>query len=166
MTIVLCGMCYSGKTTIGKLLAEKLNKNCLDSRDIFNKEYGMTETEYLQKYGRDKFKIAEEKSYYQNFDDMVISLAGSAIYYDNIMNEFLSNPKYTVIWLDVPLHIIEKRKKAEEWERPIVYPDGITTFEELFNERYMKYKKYHNIQICVTDIDTPNDVIDKIIKSF
>ena len=103
MTIVLCGMCYSGKTTIGKLLAEKLNKNGLDSRDIFKKEYGMTETEYLQKYGRDKFKIAEEKSYYQNFDDMVISLAGSAIYYDNIMNEFLLNPQYTVVWLDVPL---------------------------------------------------------------
>ena len=126
----------------------------------------MTETEYLQKYGRDKFKIAEEKSYYQNFDDMVISLAGSAIYYDNIMTEFLSNPKYTVVWLDAPLHVIENRKKAENWERPIVYPDGITTFEELFNERYIKYKQYHNIQICITYLDTPNDVVNKIINSL
>ena len=62
VTIFLSGMCYAGKTTIGRLLAQRLNKYNIDSRDIFKIKYGISETEYLQQYGKDKFKEAEEKS--------------------------------------------------------------------------------------------------------
>ena len=73
VTIFLSGMCYAGKTTIGRLLAQRLNKYNIDSRDIFKIKYGISETEYLQQYGKDKFKEAEEKSLHQDFNKSVVS---------------------------------------------------------------------------------------------
>jgi shikimate kinase len=55
MTIILQGMCYAGKTTLGELLGKKLNLPVLDSRDIFMDKYNISEVDYLEKYGREKF---------------------------------------------------------------------------------------------------------------
>jgi len=164
VTIFLSGMCYAGKTTIGRLLAQRLNKYNIDSRDIFKIKYGISETEYLQQYGKDKFKEAEEKSLHQDFNKSVVSLGGSAIYYENTMK--MLNDNHIIIWLNVPFNVIENRKNAEGLERPVVYPDGIETFEELYLERYEKYKKYYKLQIDVVESDTPNDVVNKIIKNL
>ena len=54
-------MCYSGKSTLGKLLAERLGLPFLDSRDLFFREHGISEIEFLSKYGRDLFIEAEKE---------------------------------------------------------------------------------------------------------
>lgn len=162
MTIFLNGMCYAGKSTIGKLLGLKLQKQCLDSKDLFHLKYGLSESEYLHQFGKNQFKIAEEQSLLQNFGDIIVSLGGSAIYYDNIMN--ILKDQFIIIWLDVPFHVIQKRKNSETLQRPIIYPDGINTFEDLYTERYQKYMKYHTIRIKVSESDTINDVVDQILK--
>ncbi len=161
MTIFLIGMCYAGKTTIGKLLSEKLHKRGIDSRDIFMSKFNMSENEYLTKYGKTKFQQAEELSISQDFGDSVISLGGSAIYYTKQMRHILDN--YTVIWLDVPLDVILKRKSNENWERPIVFPDGIETFQDLNYQRKELYEKLHTIKIPIQETDSANDVVDNII---
>lgn len=165
-SVILIGMCYAGKTTIGKLLGQRLKKTVLDSRDIFKHEYGVSENEYLQKHGKEQFSVAEEKSLLQDFENKVVSVGGSAIYYEKAMASLLCNRKYTIVWLDVPFDVIEKRKKLESWERPIVYPDGINTFEELYKERYKKYEKYHQVRISVSQYDTPMDVVEKIMQQI
>ena len=51
-TIIFNGMCYSGKSTLGKMTADILGVPFLDSRDLFFKIYGMSEIDYLSKFGR------------------------------------------------------------------------------------------------------------------
>ena len=128
-TIILHGMCYAGKTTLSKMVGEILQMPFIDSKDLFINEYGISETQYLKLHGRDKFKIAEKKSLQQNFDGKVLSLGGSAIYYPEEMQDLYNN--YTIVWLKVPFKVIEQRKISEGIERPVIYPDGINTFEEL-----------------------------------
>lgn len=164
MTIVLQGMCYAGKTTLGELLGKKLNLPVLDSRDIFMDKYNISEVNYLEKYGREKFIEAEKLSLTTDFDNMIISLGGSAVYYDNIMRQI--NKKYTVIWLNVSLDIINKRRVNDSVNRSIVYPDGINSFEELFNQRKQLYPKYSTITITINENDTPDDVIEKIVEGL
>ena len=120
--IIFQGMCYSGKSTLGKITADILGVPFLDSRDLFFKVYGMSEIDYLKQYGREKFKEAERKSLHHDFRG-VFSCGGSAIYYPDEMK--MLNEKYTIVWLDVDFDLIVKRKEAEGWERPIVFPDGI-----------------------------------------
>ena len=161
MTIFLIGMCYAGKTTIGRFLSEKLNKKWLDSRDIFISKFNMSENEYLTQHGKIKFQEAEELSISQDFGDSIISLGGSAIYYNKQMQYILDN--YTVIWLDAPFDVILKRKSNENWERPIVFPDGIETFQDLYYQRKELYKNFHTIRIPIQETDSANDVVDNII---
>jgi len=160
MTIILHGMCYSGKSTLGRILAERLNIPFLDSKDLFFKEHGISEIKFLSKYGRDLFIEAEKKSLNQSFSNIVLSLGGSAIYYPEQMEKL---SKYNIVWLDVSYNLIIDRKSKEDKERPIVYPDGIQTFEELYNQRIKLYPKYTNHRIIINQKESPEETINKIL---
>ena len=58
--IVLVGMPASGKTTIGKLLAEKLPEySLIDTDSVIEKTQGMMICEIFQKYSEDYFRQLE-----------------------------------------------------------------------------------------------------------
>lgn len=162
MTIILQGMCYSGKTTLGKMLAEKLDIPFLDSRDLFLKEYKVSEIEYLNKNGRDLFSKAEKKSLDQSFGNIVLSLAGSSIYYPKQMKNLKKDN--TIIWLDVSFDLIKERKSKESRIRPIVYPDNIKTFEQLYNQRVKLYPRYSHRKIIVNSSEIPEKTVNKILN--
>jgi shikimate kinase len=164
MTIFLIGMCYAGKTTIGNLLSQKLEKSWLDSRDIFKNLYRISENEYLKLHGQQQFQKAEEISISQDFGDIVVSLGGSAIYYPKQMQHIFNN--HTIIWLNAPLEVIEYRKSEENQQRPIVYPDNINSFTELYNQRYSLYKQYHTLEIPIFQNDIPDDIVNRILHNL
>ena len=153
------GMCYSGKTTLGKLTANMLGVSFLDSRDLFLQTHNISEIDFLKKYGKNLFIEAEKECLKQDFKG-VLSLAGSAIYYDKEMTQL--KQKYTIIWLDVDYNIIVQRQNAESKERPIVYPDGINSFLELYNQRHSLYEKYYDYKITVTENEPIKITLEKI----
>ena len=162
--IVLQGMCYSGKTTCGGILARELGIPFLDSRDLFQRVYNMSETEYLTKYGVDKFCTAEADSLREDLGNIVLSLGGSACYYNDEMTRL--STKHTIVWLNVDFNLIGKRKKAEGKERPIVFPKGIESIEDLFNQRRPMYKKYANVTVNVSDAQPPCQTVASIVDGL
>ena len=157
------GMCYSGKSTLGKITADSLGLPFLDSRDLFFKVHGVSEIEYLTKYGREKFIEAEKKSLYHDFEG-VFSLGGSAVYYPEEMQ--MLQKKYNIIWLNVDYNVIRLRKEREAKERPIVYPDGIETFEQLYKQRKELYENYYHYKIHVTEDEPIKKTAQKILISL
>ena len=95
-TIIFQGMCYSGKSTLGKMVADTLGLPFLDSRDMFFNMHGVSEIDYLQTHGRESFIEAEKKSLYHDFKG-IFSLGGSAVYYPEQMNMLKS--KYIIAFL-------------------------------------------------------------------
>lgn len=162
-TIVFQGMCYSGKSTLGKMTADALGVQFLDSRDLFFKVHGMSEIDYLSQYGREKFIEAEKESLHYDFNG-VFSCGGSAVYYDKEMN--ILKDKYDIIWLDVDYSNIIVRKEKEAKERPIVYPNGINSFEELYNQRKQLYPKYATHVIKVSNDEEISVTLQKILRSL
>tara|TARA_B100000424_G_scaffold246830_1_gene218802 strand:- start:437 stop:946 length:510 start_codon:yes stop_codon:yes gene_type:complete len=158
--IIFQGMCYSGKSTLGKMTADVLGVPFLDSRDLFFKVYGVSEIEYLKEHGRDKFTDAEIKSLDYDFEG-VFSCGGSAVYYEEQMNKL--KEKYNIVWLDVDFDLIVKRKNKEARERPIVYPEGIQSFEELYNQRVKLYPLYTTHHIKVTNEESIDDTLKRIL---
>lgn len=154
-------MCYSGKTTLGREVSERLGYRFLDSRDLFFKFYKMSENEYLQKYGKGDFQEAEKNSLHYEFDG-ILSCGGSAIYYTDIMEKFYNT--YNVIWLNVSYENILKRKEKDMMKRPIVYPEHIKNFRELYDFRRDLYEKYSNIKIDIDDNETIEETTNKILQ--
>ncbi len=57
--IVLIGMPGSGKTTIGKMLSERVDKAFVDTDEMFEQREGISAGEYIKKYGEEAFRDAE-----------------------------------------------------------------------------------------------------------
>ena len=59
--IVLIGFMGSGKSTIGKALAQRLNYSFIDSDVLIEDRIKMPISDYFKHYGEEKFRILEEE---------------------------------------------------------------------------------------------------------
>ena len=57
--IVLIGMPGSGKSTVGRILAEELHKEFFDTDEVFTEEYKITPGDCITKEGEDAFRLKE-----------------------------------------------------------------------------------------------------------
>ena len=78
--LILIGMMASGKSTIGRLLAKKLNLKFFDTDFIIEKRAEMKIVEIFQKKGEPYFRNLEKKIILNllNKNNCVISLGGGA----------------------------------------------------------------------------------------
>ena len=62
LNITLVGMPGSGKSTVGKLLAERLGRKFVDTDEIIEAENGMSCSELIEKYGEAEFRRRETEA--------------------------------------------------------------------------------------------------------
>lgn len=79
--IYLTGFMGSGKSTIGLILANSLGYNFLDIDQLIEKEYGLSVTEFFQKFGEKEFRKTEREILKEisNLDNVIISLGGGTL---------------------------------------------------------------------------------------
>jgi shikimate kinase len=58
--IVICGFMGSGKTAVGKLLADQLGREFIDTDQLIEEKLGLSVAEIFDKHGEDYFRLAEE----------------------------------------------------------------------------------------------------------
>lgn len=162
-TILLIGMPGSGKSTIGNLLAKKLEWEFLDGDELIEKENGKKLQELLDELGEEKFMILEEKTISKiSLDDKILAPGGSLVYYKNLMNQL--KEKSLIVFLEVPLEELKKRITNAE-TRGIV---GLKSksLKELFNERVPLYKKYANLTLSWEEGEDIDSSVKKILKNL
>ena len=74
MNIILCGFMGSGKSTIGRLLAEKLGRKFIDLDDYIVEKRGMSINDIFKKYGEENFRKSETVKILTNAIKMIIDL--------------------------------------------------------------------------------------------
>lgn len=161
--IILIGMAGAGKSTIGKLLAEKMRRHFIDGDKYMEEKEGATIRRILRENGDEKFIEIEEKRLAELllFEDMVMATGGSAIYSKKLMDLFRGQA--LVIWLVAPFSVINERI-ADDEERGIVNLKT-KTLKQLFKERESLYEKYTDIKIDV-DGKSPEEAVELIIASI
>lgn len=168
MRIILIGFMSSGKSTIGKVLAESLNFNFYDVDDIFEARYKITIKDFFEKYGEPKFRELEHILLKQILleDNCVISCGGGTpCFYDNIK---LINNSGVSIYLKMPPNKLLERLMKTKKKRPLIIELSNERLEEYIYENLNKREPYYNqaqISIDVNNI-APKNFVFHLKKLF
>ncbi len=160
MTIYLCGFMGCGKTTIGNVLAERLNLKYTDMDEYITATERMTIPQIFSEKGEEYFRNLESKAICTLGEKGgVISCGGGAIINEN--NALTADTYGAVVFLDVPFEVCYERIKYDT-NRPIVTNSTEKELENIYDTRYRVYKKHCSFYVDANK--TPEEVTDSIIK--
>ena len=161
--LVLIGMMSSGKSTIGELLAKKLNFKFFDIDKIIENETKMKITEIFKIKGENFFRNLEEKTTIKllNFSDVVISLGGGGFVNETIRKE--TNTKSKTFWLDWNLDTLISRIRKKN-NRPIALALNNNELKNLIIKRSKYYSKA-KYKINCQKLTKP-EIIKKILNLY
>ncbi len=164
MTITLIGMPASGKSCMGRALANKLKTKNLDTDRLIEKNTGRRLQTIIDEDGLDAFKSLEEKTLLTLLDEgYVVSTGGSAVYYESAMKHLKSLGP--VVYLYVSFETMKKRL-GDFSKRGVVLKEG-QTLKDLYDERAKLYEKYADITINCDGVSYPRyqaQLLDEISK--
>ena len=156
-------MMGSGKSSIGFLVAKKLQLNFIDIDNEIEKELGKKITDIFKENGEDFFRKIEEKITLKKLklNSSVISLGGGAFTNRNIRKEVLKN--HLSFWLNWNYKILLNRIKNSQ-KRPLAINSSNNEIVNLIQKRSNIYAKALFEIKC--DNLSKNEVVNKIIKIY
>ena len=163
INISLCGMMGSGKSSIGKILANKLDYNFIDVDKMIEIDAKKTIKKIFEEDGEEYFRDLEEKITINILRQKktIVSLGGGAIINKKIRNSIKKN-SYN-IYLNVDLDILIKRLQNSK-TRPLIYKKNLK--KELINLINIREKFYRKADLIVKNekniIVTTENIIEKI----
>lgn len=155
--IVLIGMPASGKSSVGKILSEKLNMPFIDTDSLIEKQQGCTISQIFEKHGEAVFRSIESDVIKQVSvrQGCIIATGGGAILrQENVMALKQNGVLY---FLDRDLCLL-----AATSDRPL--SSNRAALEARYNERYDKYLACCDYKICSNS--TPADAANDIERSL
>ena len=165
INISLCGMMGSGKSAIGKILANKLDYNFIDVDKMIEIDAKKTIKKIFEEDGEEYFRDLEEKITINILEnkETIISLGGGAIINKKIRNSIKKN-SYN-IYLNVDVDILTKRLQNSK-NRPLIYKKNLK--KELINIINIREKFYRKADLIVKNekniIETIENIVKKIIN--
>ncbi|MEM7759682.1 MAG: shikimate kinase [Cyanobacteria bacterium P01_A01_bin.40] len=163
--IYLIGMMGSGKTTVGKLLAEKLNYCFIDTDDCIKQLAQKTISEIFTTEGEAKFRQLESQTLrnisahtYSAITEGVpaaIATGGGIVQKPQNWNYLRTGLS---IWLDADLNLLHQRLTGDN-SRPLA-----SQLKSLFAARHSLYAQA-DLHIVIEPEQTPEDLVTKIIDS-
>jgi shikimate dehydrogenase len=156
--IVLSGMPCAGKSTVGKLLAEKLNREFFDLDEELVRTSGRSIPEIFATDGEDAFRNLETRVLHEVLADkknIVLATGGGAILRDENIDLLHRNGR--IYFIDRPLEALLPTD-----DRPLA------SSREAIEKRYQeRYGRYCSTADCHIDGNgTPEEVAERIRKEF
>ena len=159
--LVLLGMMGVGKSTLGKIVAKKLNLKFIDTDLNIEKKWSMKIWEIFENRGENFFRIQEEKEVLESLkkNKIVLALGGGAFMNKNIRNAILKSS--LSFWLDLNLKSITKRVKWNK-KRPLLKQQNA---EEIIKKLYLKRKNIYKLAKYKINCNkmTKSEIAEKII---
>ena len=152
-------MAGAGKSSIGKMLADYLKFELVDSDQLIESNQNNSLQEILVENGIQEFKKIEEAAILSvEFNQTVLATGGSAIFSKKAMNHIKTNS--SVIYLEVSFEDIMDRVPDFSNRGFIKEPDQ--TMEHAFHERENKYREFADY--IVTNNEGLESCFNKILS--
>lgn len=139
----------SGKTTVGQLIAERLDAPFRDTDLVIETETGKTVSEIFLEDGEDKFRALEKAALRRELltDDTILALGGGAPISIDAQSALraISSP---VVYLDISLASVAPRIGFNR-DRPLLLHNPRGQWETLMQERRPIYESIADLIIDV-----------------
>jgi 3-dehydroquinate synthase len=149
--IVITGFMSTGKSTIGKILAKKLNRKFVDMDEVIEQRTGLTIPRIFSGYSEKFFRAMEHGLAHELSmqSGLVIATGGGALVKDDLRE--MMGQYGTLVCLTAPKEEIEQRLKETDI-RPLA-----GQWERLFEERQEAYAQIPH------QIDTTEKSVDEVV---
>jgi shikimate kinase len=162
--IALIGFMCAGKTSVGKMLAEKLGREFVDTDDVIVEIADLSVEDIFEKKGEISFREIEIDAVKKTAasKNAVISCGGGVVY--NKINIDRLKASSHVVFLKVSPESVIARAEKDDHERPLLKgKDRIGIIKKLLALRDPLYTAYSDFSIDTTDASI-EEVTKKIIE--
>ena len=138
--IVLVGMPASGKSSIGRLVAERLGRPFIDTDQLVERRIGMPVPSYLERHGEAAFREIESAAVAAACatHGAVIGAGGGAVL--DPLNRWALWHHGTVAWLDAPPDTLLGRLLPDGVARPTMQPYSLERLASALADRAPMYR--------------------------
>ena len=166
MRIFIVGPMASGKSTLGKKLAQTLNIGFIDTDKEIEKKAGAEISWIFEVEGEKGFRERERKVLNKsvNKEDVVISTGGGIVTVKK--NRDLMTAKGKVVYLKTPLEIQLKRTEKDKKRPLLAKGNKKQILEALKKGRDPKYEEIADITIDQNGQKNRKAIIDEIIDKL
>jgi shikimate kinase len=161
--LVLIGAPGAGKSTVGKALSEKLNREFLDTDALIQDSTGKTITDIFVVDGEEAFRTIELKVLADvlKSENTVISLGGGAPISEQAQR-LITDSQSLVIFLDVSLATAAPRVGFNR-DRPLLLGNPRAQWQALSDKRRPIYERLADVVIKVDEMDV-DAIVTAIVK--
>ncbi len=139
--VVLIGMMGAGKSHVGRLLAEALDLEFVDSDRKIEEEAGCKISDIFEREGEEKFRVLEESviSALLGSGPVVVAVGGGAVMNQNTAQAIWD--KAISIWLDADIDLLADRVGKSKKRPLLAGGDPKEILENLLKQREPIYRK-------------------------
>jgi shikimate kinase len=163
MNVVLIGFMCSGKSIVGRALAEKWGWNHVDTDEMISKDVGLAVPDIIRKKGEPAFREVERKAVQlvSLLDRTVISTGGGVPLDPG--NRAALEKNGVVVWLQVSPRAVLERAGALLKNRPLI--DAARPLESIEERMSVREPVYALARHAVaTDGRTLESVVDEVAQ--
>lgn len=164
MLIFIIGYMGAGKTTLGKIIADRLNYRFYDLDEMIGISTGYTIASYFEHFGEAAFRQKEREILINHLldKDTVIATGGGTPCFEDGID--LMNRSGVTVFIDISFETVMQRLKGKFSTRPLlknIPPDRLPEFiRDHLESRRIFYEKAH------LKVDGEQFNIDKLLSDF
>lgn len=167
LPIYLVGYMGAGKTTAGRLLADKLGWHFVDLDDAFEKIHGFTTAEYIRQFGLEEFRkkekyVVEDLADQIPFEKVIYATGGGYPCWEDNMDclRELGTSIY-IRWK--PEHLAKRLSLTDLSERPVLQGRTEKELLEFIAPQLQAREPFYSRAHHILDVDICDELSDERI---
>jgi shikimate kinase len=172
MKVFLVGYMASGKTTIGKVLAKKMNVQFIDLDQYIESRETRSITDVFKSKGEIYFRKKETlylKELIESDKKAIISLGGGTPCYANNMDLLLNSENAITIYLKASLNELVNRLSKDPQNRPLIaHLTSKESLMEFIGKHLFERSNYYSQSSKTVNVDnkSTDEIVEEIILNL
>ncbi len=164
--ILLVGLMGSGKTSVGKRLAQKLKLPFVDGDQEVEKAAGLSLADILKCFGLEEYRAGEARVMKRLLEGEACVLASGGGSFVCEQTRILAQKQAITIWLKADVDVLYSRTAGRQ-HRPFLKGDDTKLKEKIENYISEEYPYYSKADIVVeTKAEPVSDTVNRVIKAI